>query len=380
MKGYVVILLWFTSLGCHAHLLNMSRVTANLQPDKTLTVDMELDLGSALGGSDRYFEISQLQEPAKAAEMVELISALTQATRITLAGVPVPLTVISVVMPEADQESFNDTWPRTKIRLTGDAKQVVEGAPESLIAQGQFLPGFRFEEPIAFTLYDVKNDVSMTRWLAIHQKSPNFDASAWWSLESSSVNGAVKESRVAWNEILDYLKFGFLHILPFGADHLLFVLGLYLGAINLRALLILISTFTVAHSLTLIISTMGLFRLPPLIVEPIITATIVWIAVENLLVRKNAYVKTTLVFVFGLIHGMGFAGALAELGLPQESFLASLLSFNVGVEAGQIAFVAGLFALFGGLRKKAWYTPAIVKPGSVIIGVLATLWTIQRMV
>ncbi len=380
MKVYAVLLLWFASVGCHAHLLNMSRVTANLQADKTLTVDMELDLGNALGGSERYFEISQLQEPAKAAEMVELLSALTQATRITLAGEPVPLVVVSVVMPKADRESFEYTWPRTKIRLTGDVKQVIEGAPGSLVAQGQFLPGFRFEEPIAFTFYDVKNDISMTRWLAIHQKSPNFDARPWWSQEPSAESGTVVASEPAWNEVWNYLKFGFLHILPFGADHLLFVLGLYLGAASLRALLILISTFTVAHSLTLIISTLGIFRLPPMVVEPIITASIVWIAVENLFARKNMSVNIALVFVFGLIHGMGFAGALSELGLPQESFLSALLSFNVGVEAGQITFVAGLLALIGWARNKAWYSRAIVMPGSILIGVLATVWTIQRLV
>ena len=377
-------LLWCVPV--QAHLLNMSRVSVTLDTDRSVAIVMELDLDDALGGSQRYLEVSRLSDPAGAPDMVQLMRRLEQATHITLAGQLVPVRVTGITMPDVPDEDFLNPmiWPRATIRLVGDTEVLEVGATDSLLLQGQFQTTFPFEEPVALTFSDTERDRNMTRWLAVSQKSPQFEGGAWWLAGNSSGNPVqqatpVTQSDIHWEEVRTYLWFGVTHILPGGVDHLLFVLGLFLGAASLRSLITLITVFTVAHSATLIISTLGIWRLPAGVVEPLITASIAWIALENLLPQQHLLRKALLVFGFGLLHGMGFAGTLAEIGLPEAAFLASMFSFNVGVEFGQITFVAGLLLITAWCRQADWYRQRIVIPMSIVTGIVAVLWTGQRL-
>ena len=136
------------------------------------------------------------------------------------------------------------------------------------------------------------------------------------------------------------MREGFRHILPGGLDHVLFVLGVFLLSRRLRTVLVQLSAFTVAHSITFGLSMYGIVSLPPAIVEPAIALSIAYVAVENLTTSRLRSHRVALVFAFGLLHGLGFAGALSALALPRSQFLLALVGFNVGVEAGQIAVVA----------------------------------------
>jgi hypothetical protein len=136
-----------------------------------------------------------------------------------------------------------------------------------------------------------------------------------------------------------YLLLGFTHILPLGWDHVLFIFGLYLTSTGRRSLLAQVTAFTVAHSITLGLSMFGLIRLSPAIVEPVIWLSILYIFVEKFFLGGPQSWRLALVFSFGLLHGLGFASVLTELGLPRADFLAALLSFNLGVEGAQLAVI-----------------------------------------
>ena len=181
-----------------------------------------------------------------------------------------------------------------------------------------------------------------------------------------------------WSVILRYVKMGYRHILPDGLDHILFVLGLVLLSKKTKALVWQITAFTVAHSITLALSLYGVVRLPPSIVEPIIAASIAFVAIENILTTDLKPWRPFVVFAFGLVHGMGFAGALLDLGLARQDFLTALVGFNVGVELGQLSVVAMALLAIGWFRSHASYRKMIVIPGSAAIAVIAVIWTIQR--
>ena len=178
---------------------------------------------------------------------------------------------------------------------------------------------------------------------------------------------------------LKYLTLGFEHILPRGPDHVLFVLGLFLLSTRARPLLWQITAFTVAHSITLALSLYGVVRLPPIVVEPLIAMSIAFVAVENLFTSELKPWRPFVVFGFGLVHGLGFAGALTDMGLPRNQFVTALVTFNVGVELGQLAVIALAFAAVGWLRRCPWYRRGIVFPASTAIATIAVVWTVQRI-
>ncbi len=176
-----------------------------------------------------------------------------------------------------------------------------------------------------------------------------------------------------------YIKMGYTHILPEGLDHILFVLGLFLLSAQIKPLLKQITAFTLAHSLTLALSLYGVVHLPPSFVEPVIAASIAFVAVENLFTSEMKAWRPAVVFGFGLIHGMGFATALQSLGLQHDNLLTALLGFNVGVELGQLSVVLAAFLIVGWFRNRPNYRKFVVLPGSVAIAATAVFWMFQRI-
>lgn len=147
----------------------------------------------------------------------------------------------------------------------------------------------------------------------------------------------------AFEGFLRYIPVGVEHIIPLGLDHILFVLGLFLLAAKMRPLLWQVSAFTLAHTITLALAALGYVTVPGNIVEPIIAASIVYVAVENIFSRGLNPWRPAIIFVFGLLHGLGFASVLGEYGIPDSAFVPALLGFNVGVEIGQLAVIAVAF-------------------------------------
>ena len=177
-----------------------------------------------------------------------------------------------------------------------------------------------------------------------------------------------------------YITLGYLHILPRGLDHILFILGLFLFSPKLRPLLWQVTMFTLAHTLTLGLSMAGIVSLPSRIVEPLIAASIAYVGIENMRSRTLKNSRLILVFAFGLLHGLGFASVLADFGMERGAFMTSLISFNVGVEFGQLTILLACFAFIGfWFGQKSWYRKYLTIPASALITLIALYWMIERL-
>jgi hypothetical protein len=189
--------------------------------------------------------------------------------------------------------------------------------------------------------------------------------------------GGVVQSGVA--TFIDYVVIGFAHIIPKGLDHILFVLGLFFLSLNLRPLLWQVSAFTVAHTITLALGILGIVTLPASVVEPLIAASIVYVGVENVLSKGLTPWRPIIVFLFGLLHGLGFASVLGDIGLSPGTFVTSLIGFNVGVELGQLAVIAVAFLTVGlWFGRKSWYRSRIANPASIAIALVGAWWVVER--
>lgn len=179
---------------------------------------------------------------------------------------------------------------------------------------------------------------------------------------------------------IHYFQLGFIHVLPYGFDHILFILSLFFLNSNFKSVLIQCSIFTIAHSITLALAATKYIIPNTNIIEPLIAVSILFTAIENIIHDKINIWRLIIIFGFGLIHGLGFANALNEVGLPQTDFINSLIFFNIGVEFGQITIIfLTYFSINKWLKDKKWYKEKIVYPISSIIGCIALYWTIERL-
>ena len=203
-------------------------------------------------------------------------------------------------------------------------------------------------------------------------------------LRSGTSSFTIPEQATRVDLAISYWRMGTIHILE-GYDHLLFLLTLLLIVSGIWPLLKTVTAFTLAHSLTLALATLGLLYIPPVPTEAVISLSIVLLAVE--VVRKNQGLLTLserypwlVAFTFGLVHGLGFAGALSEIGVPQNEVPLALLMFNVGVETGQVMFVVAVSLLLAGLHRLHSHSAlTLARATPYAIGGVAMFWTIQRI-
>ena len=198
--------------------------------------------------------------------------------------------------------------------------------------------------------------------------------------ENGKKVGGCTSFNCKWKVFINYLEVGYVHILPLGLDHILFVVGLFLLSANLRPLLIQITTFTLAHSFTLALGIYGIVSVPSAIVEPLIAASIIFICIENIYANHLSPWRPVVVFFFGLLHGLGFASVLREIGLSSENFVTGLVAFNIGVELGQLTVIAFCFLAVGiWFRNEPWYRQRITIPASIVIAIIAAFWFAERV-
>ena len=203
-------------------------------------------------------------------------------------------------------------------------------------------------------------------------------------LEPGAISAPIKRQGVTAQPVLtimlDYAKIGFVHIVPKGLDHILFVLGLFFYAARWRPLLGQVTLFTLAHTTTLMLASTGHIVVSPNLVEPLIAASIIYVAFENLRSERLHAGRLVVVFAFGLLHGLGFASVLGDIGLADDQFMISLISFNIGVELGQLAVLVPAFLLFGVAAGNAlWYRRLIAIPASYLIGAIGMWMLITRV-
>lgn len=194
--------------------------------------------------------------------------------------------------------------------------------------------------------------------------------------KASSEKTTALPSRITQAE--SWIVSGFKHVIPFGPDHILFILGLFLLAPRWKPLLGQSLLFTIAHSITLALATFSIINLPSTLVEVLIAASIAWIGFENLIVKKLKPSRLYLVFGLGLLHGLGFASVLGDKikGLTPDQLVLPLISFNIGVEIAQIALLLAAFMILIPLKK---WTVGIQKIGSALIGLAGLFWVYERL-
>ena len=288
-------------------------------------------------------------------------------------------------------------WPPERIELTTkDAAGLLQPAPVPLTLSYPLPSGARTLE-LSFRLYDIG---TFDATFALHFYRPEGGDARQFLLSrgqtarinlptnpetAAAPNHATPSppTRATWTGLpanfLRFLSAGITHIIPSGLDHILFVLGLFFLSPNFKPLLLQVTAFTIAHSITLALSVFSIVKLSPAIVEPIIALSITIVAIENLIAREVKPWRWAAVFGFGLFHGLGFASLIHEAGLPEGHRLSALLAFNLGVEIGQIAVVLGAFAATAWCQQRPWYFQRVSAPASVVIAGTGLVWTIQRV-
>ena len=204
---------------------------------------------------------------------------------------------------------------------------------------------------------------------------------------AAEYGAALKRQRIrrlnamSWfKKIYIFIKAGFEHIIPQGLDHILFVLGLFFSSLKFRSLIIQVTAFTLAHSITLALAAVGVVKLQLSLVEPLIFLSIVWVAIENTIFKQTTKWRPLVIFGFGLLHGLGFAALLTQYGLPKDNFISLLLAFNVGVELGQLAVLIMAFILVRAIFRKSQNKNQLKIPASIIIGLVGLYWFIDSLI
>ncbi len=204
---------------------------------------------------------------------------------------------------------------------------------------------------------------------------------------AAEYGAALKRQRIrrlnamSWfKKIYIFIKAGFEHIIPQGLDHILFVLGLFFSSLKFRSLIIQVTAFTLAHSITLALAAVGVVKLQLSLVEPLIFLSIVWVAIENTMFKQTTKWRPLVIFGFGLLHGLGFAALLTQYGLPKDNFISLLLAFNVGVELGQLAVLIMAFILVRAIFRKSQNKNQLKIPASIIIGLVGLYWFVDSLI
>lgn len=223
-------------------------------------------------------------------------------------------------------------------------------------------------------LAHVSDAAAASRDEVLYRDQRSFRMNVKNQVSSAAPASAFSAASGAWA----FFRMGVEHILT-GYDHLVFLFGLVLLRARVRQLLAVITAFTAAHSITLALATLGVLTPSPRIIEPAIALSIAYVGIENFFVKDGAK-RWRLTFLFGLVHGFGFAGALREIDLPSSAVPTALVTFNLGVEAGQLAVMAFVLPLVSVLRdRQRWFDPAGVRILSGAVALAGGIWFFTRV-
>jgi len=360
----ITMLLWSAPLRAHEVFPSIADMA---EAEGILTFEVQANLESFIAGID-----------------------LTAVTDTNAAPQAADYDSLRALEPAAFVDAFNRFWPQMAGRIDIRADDLrliptflsVEVPPvgDSEVVRNSVLRFFVALPPGAKTVrvgWDAGFGTLVLRQIGV-------DAPYDGYLEAGAVSEPIRltggDQAGLWQTFVNYIPVGFDHIVPKGLDHILFVLGLFFLSTRLHPLLWQVSAFTVAHTITLALAALGYVSVPASIVEPLIAASIVFVAVENILTDGLSRWRPFVVFGFGLLHGLGFASVLGAFGLPEGAFIPALIGFNIGVELGQLAVIAVAFALVGyWFGPQPWYRRLVAIPASVAIAVMGAWWFVERV-
>ena len=391
-----------------AHTMTLTEVTASFLTPGTVDVKIGIDLTQILGSPDTYYRFVTESAAAQQVDAQKVLPQVLAGLQLVVGTTPLHLELERFSTTTANKTLILDSQMSTLSTFHFTAQLPPSHEPLRL----RVPVGAPVDYPVVYTLVIPAAHVSMTRWLedGAHESDPyDWYAQAPRAVEAArggdpprGVNAPRSETaphdesaRTAdaggpatvnpgalpgWRQAALYLRLGFHHIVPEGADHILFVLGLFFLGITWRKLLSQTTVFTIAHATTLFLSSYGIFSLPGRYVEPAIALSIAWIAIENVFSPRLRPGRLAVVFGFGLVHGLGFASSLSDIPFPKHDFLVALLGFNFGVDFGQLFVIAVAFLLVGWFRKAPWFRRRIAIPASLAIAAVGLFWAAQRVI
>ena len=370
----VMLSLWPLAQSADAHQLRPAIVNLEFTQNGWVKVHIQTNIESLIAGIDSshddtddspqtelYNQLRALSSEQLTREFKLLEESIISQLNLAFDGVKSDLSLVRLDIPvigNLDKSRLSDLHLLAFIPNPSDSDkpQVTWQYPK------------KFGNNVAHFYYDQTPQEKTSHWLTDGVMSPPFELNAAYTPKPFTQVAA------------EYTVLGFEHIVPKGIDHILFVLGLFLLSVKLRPLLLQVTAFTLAHSITLGLTIYGVISLPPSIVEPLIALSIVAVGIENIFVKTVKIRRIVVVFLFGLLHGMGFAGVLSQLGLPESDFVTALVFFNIGVEAGQLFVIAVAFlCVFWLLKNQQLYRQWVVIPVSALISLIGLYWTYERL-
>lgn len=370
----VMLSLWPLAQSADAHQLRPAIVNLEFTQNSSVKVHIQTNIESLIAGIDSshddtddspqtelYNQLRALSSEQLTREFKLLEESIISQLNLAFDGVKSDLSLVRLDIPvigNLDKSRLSDLHLLAFIPNPSDSDkpQVTWQYPK------------KFGNNVAHFYYDQTPQEKTSHWLTDGVMSPPFELNAAYTPKPFT--------QVA----TEYTVLGFEHIVPKGIDHILFVLGLFLLSVKLRPLLLQVTAFTLAHSITLGLTIYGVISLSPSVVEPLIALSIVAVGIENMLVKTVKIRRVVVVFLFGLLHGMGFAGVLSQLGLPESDFATALVFFNIGVEAGQLFVIAVAFlCVFWLLKKQQLYRQWVIIPVSALISLIGLYWTYERL-
>ncbi len=365
----------------------MTQVLVSFAEPGTVNVKIDIDLTLLLGSAQEYYALATESPDQQREQLRQIAPRVADNLQFFVGQDRLKLEFRDFSAARAQRSDYLDA-SMSKLSTFNFVAPLPAGKdPIKLVVP----IGAQIDYPVAYTVQVPSAHLSITRWLdeGMHEsdafvwagKAPTANSPAIPGDRTRIDAGAVDPGALPWQRQLAlYLRLGFRHIVPEGADHILFVLGLFFLGITWRKLLSQTTVFTIAHATTLFLSTYGIFRLPSRYVEPAIALSIAWIAIENVVKPKLGPGRLAIVFGFGLIHGLGFASSLSDVPFPKKDFVVALLGFNFGVDFGQLFVIALAFLAVGRFRNEPWFRRRIAIPCSLAIAAVGLFWAVQRII
>jgi hypothetical protein len=383
-RGICALLLWvpfafsLAPATSSAHLLNMTEIHLDATQPNSVKLDIDIDLGQSLMTAEEYWSAASSDSNNQAEALRPIASQIESGLQVKVDGSAVSFELDSWQLTASSLQAINNPFSPQMAQLFFRLE-----APIPADASVELLIDDRLEVPWP-ALVRVDHSASLlptSRLLTERERSsrPIFFGEKAASTEGENLSTKAVLAVQALAPGLEWIALGFQHIIPRGLDHIVFVLGLFFLSTGVRQLILQVSCFTLAHSLTLGMATFGLVSAPGAIVEPLIAASIICIALDNLYSESLARWRLMMVTLFGLLHGLGFASVLSGLDLPRENFLSSLLLFNIGVEIGQLTVLMMAFVAVGWMRSWSQYTERVARPATISIAGIGTYWLINRI-
>ncbi len=368
----VIALFWLLIGVSIADVVKPALVEISIYPDKKVNVVIDLSLEALMTGIGTQYK--NTTDAPNSAQYDTLRSLTADDLRVQFKVFETEfLNYISLIINERPQQL---TLTSAKIDIVGYKKR----PRKTLLTYSTQLS--KWPKTLSWQYNKAYGDSALRYQV---YKEGEYNWSQWRWLRNGATSGVIDINHpkpiTTIQRMLQFVSIGFEHVIPLGWDHILFIIGMALSSLIWRRLLLLVSAFTLAHTLALGLAMLGIIEISGRIIEPLIAFSIAYVAIENLLPNQSIKRKSIIVFLFGLVHGLGFANMLKSFEMSSDNFLTTLISFNVGVELAQIVLVSSVVSILFFIKSlNLNYKKIAIIPISIVISLIGIWWGIERLI